>query len=104
MAEAEPARRDFAAAAASGAKALLDRAHSPTAWAAFRFSDRHYYAKKWGGALNQCGRGVFSAPFGRDGAPLDEWAYDPDMRRETIMGSALEGLRAPVHHGKARPA
>ena len=104
MAAADPARRNFAAAAAGGAKPLLDRAHSPTAWAQFPFSDRHYYAKKWGGPLNRCGRGVFSTPWGREGAQLGEWAYYPDMRKETIKGSALEGLQAPAHRGKAQPA
>ncbi len=92
IAAAEPARQHFAAAVVGGAKQMLDRARSPTAWAAFPHSDRHYYAKKWGGALNQCGRGVFSAPFARAGAPLGEWVHDPVMRRETVKGTALEVL------------
>jgi hypothetical protein len=105
MGAAEAERREFAAAVAGGAAALLHRARSPTAWAAFPFSDRHYYARKWGGPLNQCGRGEFAAPFGRDaGSPLGEWPFDEAMRLETVKGSALEGLRPPARRGAAHAA
>ena len=94
----------FAAAVVKGAGALLHRARSPTAWAAFPSSDRHYYAKKWGGPLNQCGRGAFRAPFGEAGAPLGQWALDGAMRAATVAGSALEGLQPPADRGAATPA
>ena len=96
MAGAAPPAAAFAAAVTEGLATMLHRARSPSAWEDFPASDRHYYARKWGGLLNRCGGGEYGAPFGVEGTPLGAWERDVAMRRATVAGTAIEGLLPPV--------
>ena len=96
VAAAAAAAPPAAAAAAQGVQsavgAMLQRARSATAWRDFAHSDRYYYQKKWGGALNKCGQGDFATPFNNPLHTLAFWEPDAAMRRATLAGTALEAL------------
>ena len=68
---------------------MLKRARSATAWRDFAHSDRHYYQRKWGGALNKCGGGAFATPYNDAANPLSYWRKDAAMREATLAGTAL---------------
>jgi hypothetical protein len=94
VAAAAAAAPPGAAAAAAGVQsavgAMLLRARSATAWRDFAHSDRYYYQKKWGGALNKCGQGDYATPFNNPLHTLAFWEPDAAMRRATLAGTALE--------------
>jgi hypothetical protein len=89
-ARAPPADTARAVSVQGAIGAMLKRARSPTAWRDFGHSDRYYYAKKWGGAVNKCGEGTFPTPFNDPQHPLAFWEVDADMRKGTLAGTALE--------------
>ncbi len=90
LASAPPSEAARAAAVQGAVGAMLKRARSPTAWRDFAHSDRYYYARKWGGALNKCGEGAFPTPFNNPQHSLSFWEPEPAMRRATLAGTALE--------------